>query len=163
MKASSRMAPASTAAKLTQAVRVAPAVRGVAWRRRGCEPENRLERARQREPLSRPLQPEEGEMAAATRDKDLFKLMRATGVRKKVAVRVSEAVAEGNRAGKKAPKTARRAVRDFGELVSQLEDRVNGGPAKRSAAAKKAARTRKREAAKRSDAARRAAKARARS
>ena len=46
-------------------------------------------------------------MAAATRDRDLFKLMRATGVRKKVAARVSEAVAEGNRAGKKAPKAAR--------------------------------------------------------
>src|SRR5947209_17913472 len=79
-------------------------------------------------------------MAAATRDRDLFKLMRATGVRRKVAARVSEAVAEGNRAGKKAPKAARRAVRDFGELVSQLEDRVNGGPAKRSAAANPQAR-----------------------
>lgn len=100
---------------------------------------------------------------AATRDKDLFKLMRATGVRKKVAARVSEAVAEGNRAGKKAPKAARRAVRDFGQLVSQLEDRVNGGPEKRSAAAKKAARTRKRKADKRTAAAQRAAKTRARS
>ena len=102
-------------------------------------------------------------MAAATRDRDLFKLMRATGVRNKVAARVSEAVAEGNRAGKKAPKAARCAVRDFGELVTQLEDRVNGGPSKRSAAAKKAARTRQRKAEERSDAARRAAQTRAQS
>jgi hypothetical protein len=101
-------------------------------------------------------------MAKTAQDTDLFERLRATGVRKKVAARISEAVAEGNQAGKKAPKVARRAVRDFSSLVSELEDRVNGGPAKRRAAGKKAARTRARKAAKRSEAASRGARTRAR-
>jgi hypothetical protein len=46
------------------------------------------------------------------------------------------------------------------DLVGELEDRVQGGPAKRKAAAKKAARTRKAKAAKRSASAKKAARSR---
>jgi hypothetical protein len=48
-------------------------------------------------------------------------------------------------------------------VVSELEDRAKGGPAKRQATAKKAANTRKRNAAKRSQAAKKAARTRAKS
>jgi hypothetical protein len=47
------------------------------------------------------------------------------------------------------------------KLVADLEDRAKGGPAKREAAAKKAAATRKRKAEQRSAAARKAARTRA--
>jgi hypothetical protein len=57
----------------------------------------------------------------------------------------------------------RRVVDDLSKLLSDAEDRVTGGPAKRKAAAKKAARTRKLNAAKRSTAAKKAARTRAKS
>ncbi|HEV7459999.1 MAG TPA: hypothetical protein VGN78_05650 [Solirubrobacteraceae bacterium] len=92
----------------------------------------------------------------AKRDKDLFDSLRARGVRKKVADGVAKSV---NGAAK--PKVARRAMSDLSTVVAEIQDRIQGGPEKRRAAAKKAARTRKRKAQRRSDAAKRAARTRA--
>jgi hypothetical protein len=89
----------------------------------------------------------------------LFDRLRANGLRKRVAKELSEALssAQGSRASKAA--TAR--IADLQKLIVDLEDRANGGPAKRQAAAKKAAATRKRKAADRSTAAKKAAQTRA--
>ena len=70
----------------------------------------------------------------------LFKSLRALGVRKKVA----------------------NAMADLSSVVGDVSDRLRHGPEKRSVAAKKAARTRKRKADKRSRAAKRGARTRAR-
>jgi hypothetical protein len=91
-------------------------------------------------------------------DKQLFKQMRKLGVRKGHARSVAEAINSG---GKAAPKAARRVSADLAGAVAQIQDRMSGGPAKRKAAAKKAARTRKRKAKKRSDSGKKAAKTRA--
>jgi hypothetical protein len=92
------------------------------------------------------------------RDKKLYDRLRSSGVRKKVADKVS--VALPKQGGAK-PGPARRAAADLSSAVDEIKDRVTGGPQKRSAAAKKAASTRKAKAAKRSAAAKRAAKSRA--
>jgi hypothetical protein len=76
-------------------------------------------------------------VAKAERDKDLFKMMRAAGVRKKVAAEVSDAVGQISGTGGKAPKIARQAVRDFSALAARLEDRVSDGPPKRTATAQR--------------------------
>jgi hypothetical protein len=102
------------------------------------------------------------EVAMAKKDKDLFDTLRSAGVRKKVAGSISEAYGRVD-GRKKAPKAARRALKDFQNLVGELEDRVQGGPEKRKAAGKKAAATRKRKANARSKAAKKAARTRARS
>jgi hypothetical protein len=91
----------------------------------------------------------------AKRDKELFRSMRARGVRKKVADRVAKAAT-----GAAKPKVARRAMSDLSTVVAEIQDRLQGGPEKRRAAARKAARTRKRKAQRRSAAAKRAARAR---
>jgi primase-polymerase (primpol)-like protein len=101
-------------------------------------------------------------MAKTRLDQDLFDRMRAAGVRKQVAERMAEASHLVQRQGKKVPKPVRRTVKDLRSALSELEDRVAGGPAKRSAAAKKAARTRKRKAEARSSSAKKAARTRAR-
>ena len=87
----------------------------------------------------------------------LFKSLRARGVRKKIAKRVTRAT---RGAGK--PKVVRRAMADLSSVVEDVSDRLLHGPERRSAAAKKAARTRKRKADKRSQSAKRGARARAR-
>jgi hypothetical protein len=91
-------------------------------------------------------------------DKDLFERMRDLGVRKSRARKVADAV---RNSPKKAPKPARKAIADLQGAVAEIQDRMNGGPAKRKAAAKKAAQTRKLKAKRRSDAAKKAAKTRA--
>ena len=96
-------------------------------------------------------------MAKTKRDQDLFARLRSNGVRKRVAHVIAEGTAKGSR---KAPKPAREAVAGLRDLVGELEDRVQGGPARRKSAAKKAARTRKAKAAKRSASAKKAARAR---
>ncbi len=97
-------------------------------------------------------------MAKTKRDQDLFDRLRSNGVRKRVA----DTIAKGaNTGSKKAPKPARDAVANLRDLVGELQDRVEGGPAKRKAAAKKAARTRKAKASKRSASAKKAARTRA--
>jgi hypothetical protein len=85
-------------------------------------------------------------VAKTNRDDDLFKMMRAAGVRRKVAAEVSDAVGRNLGPGEKAPKVARQAVRDFTALAARLEDRVSAGTPKRAATAQKRTPTRKRTA-----------------
>ena len=97
----------------------------------------------------------------AKTDRDLFDTMRARGLRKSAASNLAKAF---GRADKSPPgKGAKRAVSELKDLVSELESRVTRGDNKRSAAAKKAAATRKRKANQRSAAAKKAARTRARS
>jgi hypothetical protein len=56
-----------------------------------------------------------------------------------------------------------RVVDNLSKVLNDHEDRVKGGPAKRKAAAKKAAKTRKQNAARRSKAAKNGARTRAKS
>jgi hypothetical protein len=95
------------------------------------------------------------------KDNDLFDKLRARGLRKSAANNLAKAF---GRADSSPPsKGAKRAVAELRSLVDELEDRARGGPAKRKAAAKKAAATRKRKASERSQAAKKAARTRARS
>jgi hypothetical protein len=96
----------------------------------------------------------------AKRDQGLYDKLRASGLRKKAAAAIADAAGTGGNKGKKALTSA---VTDLRGVVSELEDRAKGGPAKRQATAKKAANTRKRNAAKRSQAAKKAARTRAKS
>jgi hypothetical protein len=91
-------------------------------------------------------------------DEELFNRLHAAGLRKRAARAIAE-VTDGRR---KTPRTARKTLEDLRGLVSEVEDRVSGGPARRQAAAKKAAATRKRKAAERSAAAKKGARTRAR-
>jgi hypothetical protein len=97
-------------------------------------------------------------MARKSRQEELFDRLRAGGLRKRVARSLAEATAKANG---RTPKAVRGVADDLKSLARELEDRATGGPAKRKAAAKKAAATRKRKAAKRSAAAKKAAKTRA--
>lgn len=90
-------------------------------------------------------------------DKQLYGELRGRGIRKKTARAVAKAADGGARS-----KIARRAVADLISAADEINDRLRGGPEKRSAAAKKAARTRKRKASRRSEAAKRGARTRAR-
>jgi hypothetical protein len=99
-------------------------------------------------------------MAGKTSQADaLFERLRANGIRKRVARDLSDALASAGSSGPGKAATAR--IAELRGVVADLEDRATGGPAKRQAAAKKAAATRKRKAADRSAAARKAAKTRA--
>ncbi len=89
------------------------------------------------------------------RERDLSKSLRARGVRKRLARKVARATN-----GAASPKIARRAMSDLASVVAEIQDRLQQGPQKRSAAAKKAARTRKRKARQRSKAAKRGARTR---
>ena len=91
-------------------------------------------------------------------DKKLYESLRGSGVRKKVAAKVSEALPKG---GAPKAKPARKAAADLTAAADTIRSRVPGTSSKRSAAAKKAARTRKAKASKRSAAGRKAAKTRA--
>lgn len=93
-----------------------------------------------------------------SRDQRLYRRMRKLGVRKGPAKSVAEAINSG---GKAAPKAARKVSGDLAGAVAEIQDRISGGPQKRKAAAKKAARTRKQKAKKRSDSAKKAARTRA--
>ena len=96
---------------------------------------------------------------ATKMDKKLFKQVRSLGVRKSRAREVAEAVRSGP---KSAPKAARRVATDLSGAVVEIQDRLNHGPEERSAAAKKAAATRKQKAKRRSEAAKKAARTRSR-
>jgi uncharacterized sporulation protein YeaH/YhbH (DUF444 family) len=97
-------------------------------------------------------------MARKSRQDELFEMLRARGLRKRVARSLAEATARTNR---RTPKGVKKVTSDLRALVREVEDRATGGPAKRKAAAKKAAATRKRKATQRSAAAKKAAKTRA--
>jgi uncharacterized sporulation protein YeaH/YhbH (DUF444 family) len=97
-------------------------------------------------------------VARKSRQDELFEMLRARGLRKRVARSLAEATARTNR---RTPKGVKRVTSDLRALVSEIEDRATGGPAKRKAAAKKAAATRKRKANQRSASAKKAAKTRA--
>jgi len=94
---------------------------------------------------------------ARKRDEDLFRRLRANGLRKRVANVIAEST-DGRRRPAKAVKSV---LDDLKDLVNEVEDRASGGPAKRKAAAKKAAATRARNARARSTAAKKAARTRA--
>ncbi len=98
-------------------------------------------------------------MAKSRREQDLARRLQASGLRKRAAKLIAGAT-DGRR---KPAKQVRRVVDDLTKLLSEAEDQVTGGPAKRKAAAKKAAATRKRNAARRSAAAKKAARTRAKS
>jgi hypothetical protein len=89
----------------------------------------------------------------------LFDRLRANGLRKRVAKELSQALSSAQ--GSRASGAATKRIADLQRLVVDLEDRAKGGPAKRQAAAKKAAATRKRQAAARSQAAKKGARTRA--
>ena len=96
----------------------------------------------------------------AKRDDSLYDKLRASGLRKKAAGAIAEAAGAGGTRGKQ---VLSGAADDLKGVISELEDRAKGGPAKRKATAKKAANTRKRNADKRSQAAKKAARTRAKS
>ena len=95
---------------------------------------------------------------AKKRDEQLYKRLRSLGIGKGPANKVSKSMLNSSKA---APKAARRALGDFTAAAAEVKDRIDKGPQKRKAAAKKAARTRARKAEKRSEAAKKAAKTRA--
>lgn len=88
----------------------------------------------------------------AKQEKKLFDSLRARGLRKRTARDVVRATN-----GAKS-KPARRLISDLSSVVDEVSDRLRQGPETRSAAAKKAARTRKRKARARSASARRGAR-----
>ena len=96
-------------------------------------------------------------MAKNKRDQALVQRLHAGGIRKRSA----ELIAEKTDGRRKPAKQVRRVLKELSNAVGDAEDHVTGGPAKRQAAAKKAAKTRKLKAAKRSDAAKKAARTRA--
>ena len=94
-------------------------------------------------------------------DRDLFDTLRAPAGCAR-ARRSNLAKAFGKADSSPPGRASRKAIADLKSVVEDLEDRAKGGPAKRQAAAKKAAATRKRQATQRSDAAKKAARTRAR-
>ena len=98
-------------------------------------------------------------MAKTTRTDELFTRLRAQGLRKRTA----KLIAQTTDRRRKPAKKVEGALNDLKKLVADAEDRLRGGPAKRKAAAKKGAATRRRNAARRSAAAKKAARTRAKS
>jgi hypothetical protein len=94
-------------------------------------------------------------MAKNKQADDLFDHLRARGVRKKVAKSIADGASSKN--AKKAQAVAQSAIADLRSASDAIHHRVLKRDSKRSQAAKKAARTRKRTAAKRSASAKKAA------
>ncbi len=97
------------------------------------------------------------EKMAKKQDKKLFDSLRKSGVRKKVAKAASESAAIAKSG--KPPTAVTHTVESLKQAASDLESHVHASS--RSEAAKKAARTRKRNADKRSQTAKKAARTRA--
>ena len=93
---------------------------------------------------------------AKSRTDDLFERLHAQGLRKRTAKLLSQATDRGTQSS-----AVERSLNDVKRAVAHVEDRLTGGPAKRKAAANKAAATRKRNAQRRSAAARKGARTRA--
>ena len=98
-------------------------------------------------------------MARSKRDKEFFDVLRARGLRKKAARTIARAT--GKKSDGRLPKPVRKALGDLQSAIGDVEQRVSGKRSKRSEAAVKAARTRKRQKAKRSAAAKKGDPARA--
>ena len=98
-------------------------------------------------------------MAKKSRQQDLIDKLHAGGIRKSAARLIAQTT-DGRR---KPARRMRGVLKDLNSLVEQAEDRLAGGPAKRKAAAKKAAATRRRNALKRSASAKKGARTRAKS
>ena len=94
----------------------------------------------------------------AKAENQLFDSLRTRGLRKRTARDVVRATS-----GAAKSKAARRVITDLSSVVDEVGDRLREGPEKRSAAARKAAKTRKRKARARSEAAKRGARTKARS
>jgi hypothetical protein len=90
-------------------------------------------------------------------DKDLYKRLRDSGLRKKTAKRVSEAIPSK---GSKSPAAAHKVADKVSDAADTIRERAGGGSRKRSKGAKKGARTRKANEAKRRSSARKGAKSR---
>ncbi|MGZ5311486.1 MAG: hypothetical protein ACXWFN_09045 [Solirubrobacterales bacterium] len=97
-------------------------------------------------------------MAKTKSNKDLYRRLRDSGLRKKTAKRASEALPAK---GQKKPSAAHRLADELAAAADSIRERAGGGSRKRSRAAAKASRTRKAKAAKRSSAAKKGARARA--
>jgi hypothetical protein len=97
---------------------------------------------------------------AKSKQQDLADRLHVSGIRRKVADTLAAGVSAA-RPGRKPAKGVDRVIAELKSVTAELEDKVKGGPAKRKAAAKKAAATRKRKAAKRSAAAKKGARTRA--
>jgi len=95
---------------------------------------------------------------AKTKDKKLYERMRASGVRKKVARRLTE-LPRHAKDGRRAVKPLREAVDRLESTVAELRGHVDR--ADRKTAARKAARTRRANAKKRSASAKKGARRRA--
>ena len=96
-------------------------------------------------------------MAKSKRDKKLYSRLRGSGVRKKVARRLT-ALPSHAKGGKRPPRALRDAVARLEASVSELRDHV--GRADRKAAGRKAAKTRRANAKRRSASARKARRSR---
>jgi hypothetical protein len=94
---------------------------------------------------------------------DLFTMLRARGLRKKLAKSVAALEGNARRAGAGGEKLARQTVDDLTAAAETIRDRVLRRDRTRSQAARKAGQTRKRSAAKRSAAAQKAGQTRKRS
>jgi hypothetical protein len=100
-------------------------------------------------------------MAKTKREQELFDVLRARGLRKRVAKTIAATAGKKNHG--RVPKPVRGALGDLEAAIGEVQARVSGKSDRRKAAAKKAAATRKRKQAKRSASAKKAARTRAKS
>jgi hypothetical protein len=103
-------------------------------------------------------------MAKKSNRDELFEMLRARGLRKRTARMLSDAASAGRSSAGKGQQVATAAITDLRKVADDLEARITGKgttSAQRSAAAKKGAQTRKRQAGQRSQAAKKAARTRA--
>jgi hypothetical protein len=97
-------------------------------------------------------------MAKRKPDMDLYRSLRDSGLRKKTAKRVAEALPAK---GQKRPTRAHRFAEELTQAAETIRERAGGGQRKRAKAAQKAARTRKAKVAKRRSSGRKGARSRA--
>ncbi len=98
-------------------------------------------------------------MAKKSLNDQLFDQLRASGLRKRTA----RVIAESTDKRRQPAKAVHSVIDDLRDVAKEVEDRATGKSGKRSAAAKKAAQTRKRKARARSTAAKKGASTRAKS
>ena len=101
-------------------------------------------------------------MAKQSRTDELFEMLRARGLRTRVARALSDAAGAGRSGAATSQKAALGIIGDLRKLADELEERVTGKSSSRAEAAKKAARTRARKATARSASAKKGAATRKR-